>query len=1243
MDAVDPEVSMEATTLNSALGQEATALEQAVDPALHNEESEMQLDPELHQLGEEDNREDPSFYDPSVEQAGPSSYILGSDIDNGPSAHITHNINDMAAPTPLATVSEEHAAAMVENEHEKYHQHHNNNNNINDEEDEDQDNKRRRVQRACDACRRKKIRCDGAAAGKRNVTCSNCIESKVACTYVESAKRRGPPPGYTEALEWKISRFEDLLARVQPDLDLTREVGPPINRDEFHMNTFKQQLNSLGIDSQHVDGRARSVKAANPSSERSTSRKGKNPPMNLTNRSTTLANALDPPSFPAHSQAEVDAVMGLLGQGAHEDPRLAAENRMRKVFTSNVISDDGRLLMSRPESPNSHAAEHTIDHRARSQSIHDPAQSAISSGGGIGNEDQNSNSTNLQAKIKHADAVEAQENEEFQLGAIQNNLAEEGYRFHGKSSGMQLLRTVVDYRYAAEDGGDDATQQQAGKVFAVNISQNRRTAYWAIPMWEAVVSESKTEPLDLTRWPEPDLAQRLIDAYFETDNLVLPLLNRVLFQKAFDRGVWKTNHRFAKVCLMLFASAAKSVDDPRVYWYAGEPTKEKEAYKNPELYKHSAGWRWVEPVLKAGKSWLSVTSLEDLQIFVDIGIHTKAGYSRIQDRAEKELLKRAFWCLIYIDSYSSAAMGRSLQMNAEDYDVDYPLEVDDEYWDTGDSATDFVQPVDKPCKISMFVCLLRLVNIIGRAMKMIYPVNREASGKDNDPKAQERMIAGLDSSLFSWLDSVPEQLRWDPQREDNVFFEQSCVLYSYYYFAQILIHRPFIPTPKTAPAIASLALPSLAICTNAARSCAHIVELQVSRLMPNYHVLLPAFTSAIVLLVNVWASKKTGRTQESETNLREVRKCLHALRDAEPAWRGAGRMRDILMELGSISDTSLQTPTSNRASTPTPSRTTTSGLPASSLRKEVPPAKESASEQDIHNQETIKPELREKQGHPTLGQAGDVFGSRGTRSGATVMQSIPCTNPGNESTNSHPQTWPLQQSHTPAQPGLSLLSNDGMHAPYADPTAQPWRELQTSNAGLAAVSPRTYHALFGNGVYPVENIVNRASAARIQPLGPSLGNDGFVGDASSSNAAMLNGMYSLLSGNIYNLQLPEYQQWLHTVAQNQQLVANLTSGPPTAAHMSQMGVSSEQPLAGALNNGIMDLSTFNENGMPNLLPWDNMSLGVDLAAAPDVNGAMADIWSMAPNNFEMDEWSRYLSDAQPPQSGTAPPTQRRPQ
>lgn len=67
-----------------------------------------------------------------------------------------------------------------------------------------------------------------------------------------------------------------------------------------------------------------------------------------------------------------------------------------------------------------------------------------------------------------------------------------------------------------------------------------------------------------------------------------------------------------------------------------------------------------------GKSPHVQSGLLLIALLQDIGIHTKAGYSRTTDKAEKELLKRAFWCLIYIDTYSSAAMGRSLQMSAEE-------------------------------------------------------------------------------------------------------------------------------------------------------------------------------------------------------------------------------------------------------------------------------------------------------------------------------------------------------------------------------------------------------------------------------------------------------------------------------------------------------------------------------------------------------------------------------------------------
>lgn len=112
---------------------------------------------------------------------------------------------------------------------------------------------------------------------------------------------------------------------------------------------------------------------------------------------------------------------------------------------------------------------------------------------------------------------------------------------------------------------------------------------------------------------------------------------------------------------------------------------------------------------------------------------------------------------------------------------------------------------------------------------------------------EQRIVAELDSALNKWVDSVPDHrtsptiviqkciylslyisfsVRWDPTREDERFFNQSASLYTLYYHIQILIHRPFIPSPNQP---SSLSFPSLAICTNAARSCSHIVDCQRRR------------------------------------------------------------------------------------------------------------------------------------------------------------------------------------------------------------------------------------------------------------------------------------------------------------------------------------------------------------------------------------------------------------------------------
>ncbi|PKK73400.1 hypothetical protein RhiirC2_695016, partial [Rhizophagus irregularis] len=66
--------------------------------------------------------------------------------------------------------------------------------------------KRQRVSKACDSCRRKKVKCDGIQP-----TCGNCSAFNLECTYNDTTKKRGPPKGYIEAIETRLHRMESLL------------------------------------------------------------------------------------------------------------------------------------------------------------------------------------------------------------------------------------------------------------------------------------------------------------------------------------------------------------------------------------------------------------------------------------------------------------------------------------------------------------------------------------------------------------------------------------------------------------------------------------------------------------------------------------------------------------------------------------------------------------------------------------------------------------------------------------------------------------------------------------------------------------------------------------------------------------------------------------------------------------------------------------------------------------------------
>ncbi|KAG6834019.1 hypothetical protein H0H93_012491, partial [Arthromyces matolae] len=366
-------------------------------------------------------------------------------------------------------------------------------------------------------------------------------------------------------------------------------------------------------------------------------------------------------------------------------------------------------------------------------------------------------------------------------------------------------------------------------------------------------------------------------------------LHRPTFEKAVADELHLRDDGFAAVLLLVCAVGSHWSDDPRTLL-------------DGVTAKTSAGWKWYQQVQQAKSSVLAPPSLYDLQYYClsvmflqgscqpqqcwtlvgigirmaqDVGAHRKKHHQELT--AEEELWKRGFWCLVAMDRTFSSGLGRPCAVQDEDFDLDFPVECDDEYWDHPDPSQRFKQPPKKPSYITGFVVFLKLYQVLTIILRTIYAINKSKIVLGFVGKQWEQhIVAELDSALNKWVDSIPEHLRWDPNRENVDHFQQSVAIYCQYYYIQILIHRSFIPSPrKPSP----LSFPSLAICTNAARSCSHIIDVYRRRgFIATPQIQIAVFTAGVVLLLSLWNNKRSGMTSDPGKVMDDIHKCMQALR-----------------------------------------------------------------------------------------------------------------------------------------------------------------------------------------------------------------------------------------------------------------------------------------------------------------------------------------------------------------------------
>ncbi|KAJ7647153.1 fungal-specific transcription factor domain-containing protein [Roridomyces roridus] len=472
---------------------------------------------------------------------------------------------------------------------------------------------------------------------------------------------------------------------------------------------------------------------------------------------------------------------------------------------------------------------------------------------------------------------------QFSLGGMR-------LRFFGAASGFQLVKNAIDIK-----------EDYLGKPL---VTQFRRPEFWNVRPWE----EPAIYDVPRYSFPETDLINHLMDLYFSNVHPTLPLLHRPAFQRSVAEGLHLRNHLFGALLLALLAVASRYSDDPRVFVPGADSTL-------------SCGWLFFEQIQVIKKSLFNEPSVYEVQSYClmtlyTLGtsnpqaswIHLGLGIRFLEERGahrrkrdghkptgEDELWKRAFWCLLSLDRTVCSFLGRPFAIHVEDYDVELPLEVDDEYWpgENADPAQDFKQPQGQPSRITYFVCHIRLCEILGSCLRRLYATQKarllmNLVGSD----WEQRAVADLDSAMNEFLGSLPDHLRWNPHRP-GVFFDQSATLHAMYYSLQITIHRPYIHKQTT------LAFPSLAICTNAARSCIHVVDIWLNRLqrLALPFMQTPVFISGTIILLQLFGCKRSGVPIDVGKELAHVTTAMRILKFCETRWQSAGRLWELLQEL----------------------------------------------------------------------------------------------------------------------------------------------------------------------------------------------------------------------------------------------------------------------------------------------------------------------------------------------------------
>ena len=140
-----------------------------------------------------------------------------------------------------------------------------------------------------------------------------------------------------------------------------------------------------------------------------------------------------------------------------------------------------------------------------------------------------------------------------------------------------------------------------------------------------------------------------------------------------------------------------------------------------------------------------------------MGLHRSV--SNTFNPIETELRKRIWWIVRKLDTYVGALLGLPQMLDDDDIDQEMPEEIDDEY-----ITKEGMLPMP-PGRLSVNVALnahTRLVNILGKTVKYIYPIKGTAHvhGKGSHSYAVSyAKVREIEADLQNWMNKLPDEFK----------------------------------------------------------------------------------------------------------------------------------------------------------------------------------------------------------------------------------------------------------------------------------------------------------------------------------------------------------------------------------------------------------------------------------------------------------------------------------------------------